>query len=78
MIAAAEGMVSAGRATEHDLEIVKRLAFILTGGDASPGATESEEHFLDLERAALIELCHYEKSRARMQSILDTGRPLRN
>ena len=78
MIAAAEGMVSAGHATEHDLEIVKRLAFILTGGDASPGATESEEHFLDLERAALIELCHYEKSRARMQSILDTGRPLRN
>ena len=78
MIAAAEGLVSAGHATEHDLEIVKRLAFILTGGDASSGATESEEHFLDLERAALIELCHYEKSRARMQSILDTGRPLRN
>ena len=77
MVGAAEGMVSAGRATEHDLEIVKRLAFILTGGDAS-GATESEEHFLELERAALIELCHYEKSRARMQSILDTGRPLRN
>ena len=77
MAEVAEAMVSAGRATEHDLEIVKRLAFILTGGDAS-GATESEEHFLELERAALIELCHYEKSRARMQSILDTGRPLRN
>ena len=77
MVGAAEAMVSAGQATEHDLEIVKRLAFILTGGDAS-GATESEEHFLELERAALIELCHYEKSRARMQSILDTGRPLRN
>lgn len=78
MIEGAEAMVSAGRATEHDLEIVKRLAFILTGGDAEPGTAESEEHFLELERAALIELCHYEKSRARMQSILDTGRPLRN
>ena len=78
MVEAAEAMVSAGHATEHDLEIVKRLAFILTGGAAEPGATESEEHFLELERAALIELCHYEKSRARMQSILDTGRPLRN
>ena len=78
MVNAAQAMVSAGHATEHDLEIVKRLAFILTGGDAEPGTTESEEHFLELERAVLIELCHYDKSRARMQSILDTGRPLRN
>jgi len=37
-----------------------------------------EERILELERAAFARLCSFEKTQARMEAILNTGKPLRN
>ena len=67
-----------GLASEHDGIIMGELASILTGGDVSPVQDISETRILELERQAFARLCSYEKTQARMESILKSGRPLRN
>jgi 3-hydroxyacyl-CoA dehydrogenase len=62
--------------TETDLAIADILATILTGGP-SEGMVD-EEHIMALERAALAELITRPSSRARMEHMLKTGKPLRN
>jgi 3-hydroxyacyl-CoA dehydrogenase len=64
--------------TEHDAVIANKLAYVMTGGDLSKPAWLSEQYFLDLEREAFLSLCGEEKTQARMWSILQTGKPLRN
>ena len=75
---AAQHMVWGGYATEHDLKISRKLAYVLTGGDRPAGSTADEEYFLDLEREAFLSLSGEPKTQARMQHLLKTGRPLRN
>lgn len=67
-----------GLASEHDGIIMGELAHILCGGDVSPVQEVSEERILELERQAFARLCGLEKTQARMDAILKTGRPLRN
>jgi 3-hydroxyacyl-CoA dehydrogenase len=67
-----------GLASEHDAIIMGELANVLTGGDVSPVQDISEERILELERQAFARLCSYEKTQARMDSILTKGKPLRN
>ena len=50
----------------------------MTGGAVPAGAVVSEQHLLDLEREAFLSLCGEEKTRARIQQMLSTGKPLRN
>ncbi len=64
--------------SEHDRKIGRELARILSGGDIPGPAAVSEEHLLDLEREAFLRLCGERKSLERMQSLLKTGKPLRN
>jgi 3-hydroxyacyl-CoA dehydrogenase len=71
-------LVDAGRASEHDGKIAGHIARILTGGDVAPGSLHGEQHFLDLEVEAFLSLCGEEKSIARIQAMLTTGKPLRN
>lgn len=68
----------ANQITEHDAVIGEKLANILCGGDVRPGNTVSEQHILDLEREAFLSLCGMEKTQARMEALLKTGKPLRN
>lgn len=75
---AAQHQVWAGYASEHDLKIARKLAYVLTGGDWAPGSLVEEEVFLDLEREAFLSLCGEPKTQARMQHLLRTGQPLRN
>jgi 3-hydroxyacyl-CoA dehydrogenase len=67
-----------GLASEHDGIIMGELAHILCGGDVSPVQEVTEERILELERQAFARLCGYEKTQARMDSILTKGKPLRN
>ncbi|MDE3246249.1 MAG: hypothetical protein KGN80_09190, partial [Acidobacteriota bacterium] len=67
-----------GLASEHDAIIMGELATILCGGDVSPVQDVTEERILELERQAFARLCGYEKTQARMDSILTKGKPLRN
>jgi 3-hydroxyacyl-CoA dehydrogenase len=50
----------------------------MCGGDLSYPATVSEQYLLDLEREAFLSLCGQKKTLERLQSILTTGKPLRN
>ncbi|HEX6819003.1 MAG TPA: 3-hydroxyacyl-CoA dehydrogenase/enoyl-CoA hydratase family protein [Ktedonobacterales bacterium] len=74
----AEGLRDQGKATDYDVVVASKLAWVLTGGNASPLATLSEQDILDLEREAFLSLCGNEKTQARMEALLTTGKPLRN
>ena len=75
---AIDGFVSLKQISEYDGYIAKRLAWVLTGGDAQPIDEVSEQDLLALERQVFLELLKQEKTRARMQHTLETGKPLRN
>ena len=64
--------------SEHDEKIGDHLARIMTGGAVPAGAVLSETALLELEREAFLSLCGEEKTRARIQQMLTTGKPLRN
>ncbi len=64
--------------SEYDQHIANKLATIMCGGDLTRGTWVSEQYILDLEREAFLSLCGEEKTQARMWSILQTGKPLRN
>ncbi|OWY22565.1 3-hydroxyacyl-CoA dehydrogenase [Sphingobacteriales bacterium UPWRP_1] len=67
-----------GYISEHDELIAKKVAYVICGGDLSAPTQVSEQYFLDLERQAFLELMTQRKSLERVQSILNTGKPLRN
>jgi len=65
--------------SEHDKLIAEKLGFVMSGGDISQALTEvSEQYLLDLERKAFIELCMQQKTLERMQSLVTSGKILRN
>lgn len=64
--------------TDHDKKIAEKLAYIMCGGDLSEGSLVSEQYLLDLEREAFLSLIGEKKTMERIQSILTTGKPLRN
>ena len=68
----------AGRISDHDALIGRKLAWILAGGDMPAPATVSEQHLLDLEREAFLSLCGERKTQERIAHTLKTGKPLRN
>jgi 3-hydroxyacyl-CoA dehydrogenase len=68
----------AGRISDHDKLIGRKLATIMTGGDLPHAAMVSEQHLLDLEREAFLSLLAEPKTRERIQHTLKTGKPLRN
>ncbi len=64
--------------SDHDKKIVEKLAYIMSGGDLSASTLVSEQYLLDLEREAFLSLIGEKKTLERIQSILTTGKPLRN
>ncbi len=64
--------------SEHDKKIAEKLAYIMCGGDLTAPSLVSEQYLLDLEREAFLSLIGEKKSMERIQSILTTGKPLRN
>ena len=68
----------AGRISDHDALIGRKLATIMSGGTLPHPTTVSEQHLLDLEREAFMSLVAERKTQERMQHTLKTGKPLRN
>ena len=68
----------AGRISEHDALIGRKLATIMAGGNLPHATTVSEQALLDLEREAFLSLCGERKTQERIQHTLKTGKPLRN
>jgi len=68
----------AGRATDHDALVGRKLAHIFGGGNLPHATTVTEQHLLDLEREAFMSLVGERKTLERIQHTLKTGKPLRN
>lgn len=81
-IAAAEALTYnqlAGRQiSEHDRKLVIALARVMSGGDIAEGTAVGEQHLLDLEREAFLQLLGERLTRDRIRHTLKTGKPLRN
>jgi len=74
----ANSMKSGHYISEHDQLISEKLGFVLAGGDLSAATQVSETYLLDLERKAFLELCMQRKTLERMQSLITSGKILRN
>ena len=72
------GMWRANYATDHDVVVAKKLAYVMCGGDLSEQSLVSEQYLLDLEREAFLSLCGEKKTLERIQSVLKGGKPVRN
>lgn len=78
LYAGINGMWRANYATDHDVVVAKKLAYVMCGGDLSESSQVSEQYLLDLEREAFLSLCGEKKTLERIQSVLKSGRPVRN
>jgi 3-hydroxyacyl-CoA dehydrogenase len=78
LYAGINGMWRANYATDHDVVVAKKLAYVMCGGDLSEPSLVSEQYLLDLEREAFLSLCGEKKTLERLQSVLKGGKPVRN
>jgi len=83
---AAQGMVAAQIAdmaagqfvSEYDAFLARRIAYVISGGDVRDNALVTDDVILSLERQAFIDFLKQEKTVARIEHMLKTGKPLRN
>ena len=75
---AVKDLAKSGQATPHDVVVTNELAWILSGGDTDMTETVDEDDILAMEREAINRLGRHEDSLARMEHMLETGKPLRN
>lgn len=75
---ALEGFSRLGKATPYDLVVCGALAEVLSGGDTDLIQVLDEDAVLDLERTRFMRLVRHPGTLARIEAILETGRPLRN
>ena len=83
---AAQGMIdtelynmkSAKFVSEYDVFLAKRIAYVISGGDVRTNSAIDEEIILNLEREAFLDFWKQEKTVARVDHMLTTGKPLRN
>ena len=78
LYAGINGMWRAHYATDHDVTVAKKLAYVMCGGDLSEPSLVSEQYLLDLEKEAFLSLCGEKKTLERIQSVLKGGKPVRN
>jgi 3-hydroxyacyl-CoA dehydrogenase len=65
-------------ASDYDVHVSKKVAYILSGGQVAEGTYVTEQEILDLEREAFLSLCGEQKTQDRIMHMLTTGKPLRN
>ncbi len=75
---AAESLKLGNYASEHDLKIAKKVAYVLCGGDLSSPQAVTEQYLLDIEREAFLSLCGEQKTVERISYMLQNNKPLRN
>jgi 3-hydroxyacyl-CoA dehydrogenase len=83
---AAQGMINAeihnmlrgNFVSEYDAYLAQRIAFVVSGGNVRDNSEIEEDVILKLEREAFVDLWKQEKTLARVEHMLKTGKPLRN
>ncbi|MCG3172118.1 MAG: putative 3-hydroxyacyl-CoA dehydrogenase [Myxococcota bacterium] len=71
-------MFQSHNVSEHDMKILKKIGYVMTGGDCSPSVPRTETHILELEKEAFMSLVGEPKTMERMQYMLMNNKPLRN
>ncbi len=71
-------MLSGGFISEHDAFLARRIAYVISGGEVRENSEIEPEVILTLERQAFIDFLKEEKTQARIEHMLSTGKPLRN
>jgi 3-hydroxyacyl-CoA dehydrogenase len=67
-----------GKATPYDTVVAEALAVVLSGGETDFASTLSEDDISALERKAFVSLTRREGTINRIETMLETGKPLRN
>lgn len=75
---AVQSFAALGKATKHDLVVSGALANILSGGPTDVTETLTEDRLLELERENFMSLIRHPDTLARIEHMLETGKPLRN
>jgi 3-hydroxyacyl-CoA dehydrogenase len=75
---AVQGFAKLGMATRHDIVVSGELATVLTGGGTDIIDAVKESKILDLEREGFLRLLKTPGTLARIEHMLETGKPLRN
>ncbi|MAF28409.1 MAG: 3-hydroxyacyl-CoA dehydrogenase [Croceicoccus sp.] len=78
LMLAVDGFRKRGMATPYDAVVADALAEVLTGGNADLTDTVTEKNMLALEREHFMKLVRDPRTQARVESMLETGKPLRN
>ena len=78
LYAGINGMFKGNYISEYDVKIAKKLAYVMCGGDLSEATLVNEQYLLNLEREAFLSLCGEKKTLERLQSVLTSGKPVRN
>jgi len=73
-----ENLFKEKKILEHGMEVGKKLAFVLSGGNTTIDKELSEEDMYALELEAFVQLIQMEKTQARIKHTLSTGKPLVN
>ena len=73
-----ENLFKEKKIMEHGIEVGKKLAFVLSGGNTTIDKELSEDDMYALELEAFIQLIQMEKTQARIKHTLSTGKPLVN
>ena len=68
----------AGYMSEYDVEIARKVAFVMCGGDLTQAQKVSEQYLLDIEREGFLSLLGNQKTLDRIQYMLMNNKPLRN
>ena len=73
-----ENLFKEKKILEHGMEVGKKLAFVLSGGNTTIDKELSEDDMYALELEAFVQLIQMEKTQARIKHTLTTGKPLVN
>ncbi len=74
----AHSMMSGKYISAHDQLISEKMGAVLAGGELSQITMVSDQYLLDMERKAFIELCSERLTLERIESLIKTGKILRN
>ncbi len=79
LMLAVEGFHNRGLATDYDVVVSGALATVLTGGeDGDPTKPVTENELLAIERREFMARLNDPRTLARIEHMLETGKPLRN
>jgi len=67
-----------GYISDYDYQVGEQVAHVICGGDVDPGSLVGEGWMLAREREAFLHLLAEPKTQERIESVLKTGKPVRN